>query len=220
MSTTKRVIKAGRLTATSASGKTKIKEIKINNKMIEKPVFGLANISKQRNGSWKGNLGCINGNAAISLDFSLPKGSLFVNGKPLPENGNVMMLLPDINNPENIKIYPFDPLSNPAVQKGGIGKGQIKEGAQDPGRTSDPNQPVQFPLVTSYWVNGAVYKITTMMRDAFGLTLYPNEEVFFEYMIDERGEIVVLHLAKSEGSCPEVGPAESTVGTDPTKILE
>jgi hypothetical protein len=220
MSRTKRVIKAGKLTATTASGKTKIKGSALSIANAGKPAFGLASINQQRNGTWKTVVKCINGNSANQFELVLPKDSCYADGKPLPSTAELMVVFPDFVNIDLKKLYPFDAGSNPAFQKGGIGKGEIKEGAQDPGRQSDPNKPVQFPLLTTYWVNGAAYKVTVMMKTSLGLTLFPGDEVFFDYIMDDRGEFTVVSMAKSEGNCPTVGPVETSAGTDPSLITE
>lgn len=220
MSRTKRVIKAGQGTATTASGKSKIKASALSIANAGKPAFGKASITQLRDGSWKAIIGCINGNSENQMDYLLPKGCTYADGKPLPATAELMVILPDFIDVDLKKLYPFDSGSNPAFQKGGVGKGQIREGAQDPTRQSDPSRPIQFPYLAIDWINGAVYKLVVGLPNTFGLTFYPGNEVFFDYVMDDRGEFKVVNLAKTEGSCPAVGPVETTKGTDPSKITE
>ena len=168
------------------------------------PAMGKAAIEIQADGSWKASVKCLNGDPRRNVETFIPKGSNFVHGKPLPEKGDVSVILPDGLKIDPAAIFPWDSRQDPSNHRGGIGKGQIKEGAQDPGR-SGPPVPVTWPLIISDWVNGAVVRLSFYMNNPTPQSFYPGDSGFFYYIIDELGEASVKVLVKTEGDCLNLG---------------
>lgn len=169
------------------------------------PAMGKASIVLLGDGTYSASVKCLNGDPRRNLETSIPKGTMLASGKPLPEKGEVTVLLLDGLSIDTTSIFPWDSRQDPAMSRlGGIGKGTMHEGAQDPGRTGPP-VPITWPRVETEWVNGAVYRVSIYTNDTGGQVFYPDDTVFIYYIKDDAGENIIKVMVKAEGDCLNLG---------------
>ena len=192
------------------------KSIKVKGKDVPKgtlgdtpvvPGFAKATLSKLADGKWQAVLTCINGNPRRNTSVTLPSTIKYYGGAAIEARSEATLYLPDGVNVDVNYIFPWNNGdSDPLRAGGGILTGSVGEGSQR--RDPKPTDPILAPFLTSDWVNGTPYMLTTEVPASLGVTFYPNERAFGLYIIDAVAGVKVLKaVAKSEGTCLDLPPA-------------
>lgn len=170
-------------------------------KAIVIPGFGMANATINRDGTYRADVKCVNGDPNKNPSTVLPKGAVYFNTTtPIPPTAALSVYLPDQAKIDpNYLFFWENNAADPMRLGGGITKGTLQEGAQ---REIGSNAALQAPIFTSDWVNGTPWRITMFLRETFGLTLFAGDVVFGVVTMDPATGLPVMRaMAKSEGSC-------------------
>lgn len=168
------------------------------------PGFGMANATMSRDGSYRADVKCVNGDPTKNPSSVLPKGAVYYNTTtPIPSTAALSVYLPDqLKIDPNFLFFWEANAADPMRLGGGIVKGTLNEGAQ---RAADSTAPLQAPLFISDWVNGTPWKINLFLTETFGLTLYAGDVVFGLVTIDPATGLPVMRaMAKREGGCLDI----------------
>lgn len=171
------------------------------------PGFAKATLSKLADGNWQALLTCINGNPRRNTSLTLPSTIKYYGGAAIEARSEAALYLADGVKVDVNYIFPWNNGdSDPLRAGGGVVTGGILEGSQR--RDPKPTDPILAPFLTTDWVNGTPYLLTTEVPSSFGVTFYPGERAFGLYIIDAVAGVKVLKaVAKSEGTCLDLPPA-------------
>ncbi|MFN8396851.1 MAG: hypothetical protein U0176_19655 [Bacteroidia bacterium] len=165
------------------------------------PGFGMANATINRDGTYRADVKCVNGDPNKNPSAVLPKGSVYYKTTtPIPSTAALSVYLPDQAKIDpNYLFFWENNAADPMRLGGGITKGTLQEGSQ---RAAGSTAPLQNPIFTSDWVNGTPWRITIFLTETFGLTLYEGDVVFGLVTMDPAtGTPVMRAMAKREGGC-------------------
>jgi hypothetical protein len=169
--------------------------------------FGKARLIMQADGTWKAEIGCVNGDPRRSIIATLPVGITYLGGGRIPNPSDAAVYLPDGLNVDPTYIFPWtsdDP--DPLRLGGGVVNGEIIEGAQR--MNPKPKDPIQAPFLVSESVNGSPFQTRVYIPSELGVTFYPNEEAFALLIVDSAAATTtVIAVAKKEGTCLDLPPA-------------
>lgn len=170
-------------------------------KAIVVPGFGMANATINRDGTYRADVKCVNGDPNKNPSTVLPRGAVYYNtATPIPSMAALSVYLPDQAKIDpNFLFFWETNAADPMRLGGGITKGTLQEGAQ---REIGSSAPLQAPLFISDWVNGTPWRINLFLTETFGLTLYAGDVVFGLITIDPATGLPVMRaMAKREGNC-------------------